>query len=41
MAQLIVVSNIDNEIVLVMWFDQNGPDERVYTRTSYFNVYKT
>ncbi len=32
--------NIDNEIVLVVWFDQNGPDEKVYTRTSYFNVYK-
>ncbi len=32
--------NIDNEIVSVVWFHQNGPDETVYTRTSYFNVYK-
>ncbi len=28
--------NIDNEIVLVVWFHQNGLDEKVYTRTSYF-----
>ncbi len=28
--------NIDNIIVLVVWFHQNGLDEKVYTRTSYF-----
>jgi len=32
--------NIENEILLAIWFDQNGPDEKVYTKTSYFNLYK-
>lgn len=30
--------NIDNEVILVVWFDPNGGDERVHTRMEYFTV---
>ena len=30
--------NIDNELLLVVWFDKDGVDEKVYTRTSYLCI---
>ena len=30
--------NIDNELLLVVWFDKEMVGEKVYTRVSYFNV---
>ena len=30
--------NIDNEILLVVWCDPNGTDEKVHTRLEYFSV---
>lgn len=30
--------NIDNELILVVWRDVNGTDERVHTKMSYFRV---
>ena len=30
--------NVDNELVLVVWFDHDGGDERVCTRTSHFKI---
>ena len=31
-------ANIENELLLAVWFDPDGVDEKVYTRTSYFNI---
>ena len=30
--------NVDNELVLVIWFDKDGTDEKVSTRTSHFKI---
>ena len=30
--------NLDNELLLVMWFDKEGKGEKVCTRISYFTV---
>ena len=30
--------NVDNELVLVVWFDKDGTDEKVSTRTSHFKI---
>lgn len=30
--------SVDNELVLVVWFDKGGPDEKVFTRTSHFKI---
>ncbi len=30
--------NVDNELLLVVWFDRDGVDQKVYTRTSYFKM---
>ena len=33
-------SNADNELLLVLWCDPNGTDERIHTRMSYLSVHK-
>ena len=33
-------SNADNELLLVLWCDPDGEDERIHTRISYLSVYK-
>ena len=30
--------NIDNELLLVVWFDKKGVNEKVLTQTRYFNI---
>lgn len=30
--------NIDNELILTIWCDINGKDEKIHTRISYFNI---
>ncbi len=35
---LLRTSNIDNEVLLVVWCDRNGSDEKVHTRMEYFTV---
>ena len=30
--------NVDKELVLVVWFDKNGGDEKLCTRTSHFKI---
>lgn len=30
--------NIDNELILLVWFDINGPDEEVHTLINYFKI---
>ena len=30
--------NVDNEVMMTVWFDQEGASKRVYTRTSYFRI---
>ena len=32
------VGNVDNELLLVVWFDRDGVDEKVCTKTTYFKV---
>ena len=32
------VGNVDNEVLLVVWFDPDGLDEKVHTRMDYFMV---
>ena len=31
-------ANVDNELVLVVWFDKDGTNEKVSTRTSHFKI---
>lgn len=30
--------NIDNELMMIVWCDVNGEDEKMHTRICYFNV---
>ena len=30
--------NVENELLLVVWFDKDGVDEKVYTGTSYLGI---
>ena len=32
------MANIDNELMLIVWCDVNGSDEKVHTRSDYFTV---
>ena len=32
--------NIDNELLLIVWCDADGTDEKIHTKRSYFSVYR-
>ena len=33
-------SNANNELLLVLWCDLNGKDEKIHTRFSYLSIHK-